>query len=156
MQKVGWATVKKVPPKLRLGTIKPVADEKTLEAVIANRYEVMARYAREMRRTCRAEIAQLQAKGHDLASLKAAKRWLHRDEERVPAAARPQLAAARAAHPALDKMASMREELRQMWLNTSHSREQLAADLQAWCRRAEESGIEALRQFSMKLRAAHA
>jgi stearoyl-CoA desaturase (delta-9 desaturase) len=56
----------------------------------------------------------------------------------------------------LDKMASMREKLRQMWLNTNHSREQLAADLQAWCRRAEESGIEALRQFSLKLRSAHA
>jgi stearoyl-CoA desaturase (delta-9 desaturase) len=56
----------------------------------------------------------------------------------------------------LDKMVTMREELRQMWMNTSHSREQLAVDLQAWCRRAEESGIEALRQFSLKLRAAHA
>lgn len=156
MQKIGWATVKKVPPKLRLGTIKPVADEKTLEAVIANRYEVMAGYAREMRRVCKAEIAQLKDKGHDLATLKSAKRWLHRDDERIPAAARPQLAKARAEHPVLDKMASMREELRQMWMNTNHSREQLAADLQAWCRRAEESGIEALKQFSLKLRAAHA
>ena len=74
----------------------------------------------------------------------------------MPASARPQLAQARAAHPVLDKMVTMREELRQMWLNTSQSREQLAADLQAWCRRAEESGIVALQQFSMKLRAAHA
>lgn len=156
MSKVGWANVKKVPPKLRLGAIKPVADEKTLEAVIANRYEVMAGYARELRRTARTEIALLKAKGHDMASLKAAKRWLHRDDDKVPAAARPQLAQVRAAHPVLDQMVSMREELRQMWLNTNRSREQLAVDLQGWCRRAEESGIEALRQFSFKLRAAHA
>jgi stearoyl-CoA desaturase (delta-9 desaturase) len=156
MQKIGWAKVKKVPPKLQLGAIKPVADEKTLEALIANRYEVMAAYAREMKRACKAEIEQIKAKQGDLALLKSAKRWLHRDEDRVPAAVRPQVAQARAAHPALDKMIAMREELRQMWLNTSQSREQLAADLQAWCRRAEESGVEALRQFSMKLRAAHA
>lgn len=156
MSKVGWANVKKVPPKLRLGAIKPVADEKTLEAVIANRYEVMAGYAREMRRTAHAEIAQLKAKGHDIATLKATKRWLHRDDDKVPAAAKPHLAQVRAAHPVLDKMVSMREELRQMWLNTNRSREQLAVDLQGWCRRAEESGIEALRQFSLKLRAAHA
>ena len=156
MQKIGWAKVKKVPPKLRLGTIKPVADEKTLEAVIANRYEVMAGYAREMRRTCQAEIAVLKSKGQDFAMLKSAKRWLHRDAEKIPAAVLPQLQQARAAHPVLDQMASMREELRQMWLNTNRSREQLAVDLQAWCRRAEESGIEALRQFSFKLRAAHA
>jgi stearoyl-CoA desaturase (delta-9 desaturase) len=154
MRKIGWATVKKVPPRMRLGAIKPVADEKTLEALIANRYEVMAGYAREMRRVCKAEIAALKEKQADLSPLKAAKRWLHRDDERVPAAARPQLAQARAAHPVLDKMVTMREELRQMWLNTSQSREQLAADLQAWCRRAEESGIVALQQFSMKLRAA--
>jgi stearoyl-CoA desaturase (delta-9 desaturase) len=156
MSKIGWATVKKVPPKLQLGAIKPVADEKTLEALIANRYEVMAGYAREMRRVCQAEISQLKEKQADLSPLKAATRWLHRDDERVPAAAKPQLAQARAAHPVLDKMVTMREELRQMWLNTSQSREQLALDLQSWCRRAEESGIVALQQFSMKLRAAHA
>jgi stearoyl-CoA desaturase (Delta-9 desaturase) len=155
MRKIGWATVKKIPPKLQLGAIKPVADEKTLEALIANRYEVMAGYAREMRRACKAEIAALKEKQADLSLLKAAKRWLHRDDDRVPAAARPQLVQARAAHPVLDQMVTMREELRQMWLNTSQSREQLANDLQAWCRRAEESGIVALQQFSMKLRAFH-
>jgi stearoyl-CoA desaturase (delta-9 desaturase) len=154
MKKVGWATVKKVPPKLQLGAIKPVADEKTLEALIANRYEVMAAYGRELTRACKAEIALLKAKQADFSALKSSKRWLHRDDDRVPAEARPQLAQARAAHPVLDKMLAMREELRQMWLNTSQSREQLAVDLQAWCRRAEESGIVALQQFSMKLRAA--
>ena len=152
MRRIGWATVKKVPPKLQLGAIKPVADEKTLEALIANRYEVMAGYAREMRRACKVEIAALKKRQADLSPLKAAKRWLHRDDDRVPAAARPQLAQARAVSPVLDKMVTMREELRQMWLNTSQSREQLAADLQAWCRRAEESGIAALQQFSMRLR----
>ncbi|HXE50628.1 MAG TPA: fatty acid desaturase [Ramlibacter sp.] len=152
MRRIGWATVKKVPPKLQLGAIKPVADEKTLEALIANRYEVMAGYAREMRRACKGEIAALKKRQADLSPLKAAKRWLHRDDDRVPAAARPQLAQARAVSPVLDKMVTMREELRQMWLNTSQSREQLAADLQAWCRRAEESGIAALQQFSMRLR----
>jgi len=155
MEKIGWAKVKKTVPRLQLGAIKPVADEKTLEALIANRYEVMAGYAREMRRVCKAEIAALKEKQADLSPLKAAKRWLHRDDDKVPAAARPQLAQARAAHPVLDKMVTMREELRQMWLNTSQSREQLALDLQSWCRRAEESGIVALQQFSMKLRSAH-
>lgn len=34
--------------------------------------------------------------------------------------------------------------------------EQLVADLQAWCRKAEDSGIAALQDFSMQLRAARA
>jgi stearoyl-CoA desaturase (delta-9 desaturase) len=156
MQAIGWARVKKVPPKLQLGDIRPVADEKTLEAVITNRYEVMARYAREMRRACSDEISVLQARGQDLSSLKAARRWLHRDDDRVPADARNQVDQARAASPALDKMLTMREELRQMWLNTSVSREQLTHDLQAWCKRAEDSGIARLQGFSQRLRAAHA
>ena len=153
MTKVGWAKVRKVPPKIQRGDIRPVADEKTLEAVIANRYEVMAGYAREMRRACKNEINLLKAKGADLSALKAARRWLHRDDDKVPAAARSKLIQARAASPVLDQMMTMREELRQLWLNTSRSREQLATDLAAWCRRAEESGIAALREFSIMLRA---
>jgi stearoyl-CoA desaturase (delta-9 desaturase) len=156
MEMLGLATVKKVPPKLHFGAIQPVADEKTLEALIANRYEVMAGFARELRRAAQAEMAQLEAKKADAALLRAAKRWLHRDEDRVPVAARPQIAEVRAAYPVLDKMVTMREELRQLWLSTSASREQLAADLQAWCQRAESSGIAALRDFSMQLRAARA
>ncbi|MFI5444407.1 acyl-CoA desaturase [Polaromonas sp. UC242_47] len=156
MEKVGLATVKKVPPKLQLGSIQPVADEKTLEALIAHRYEVMAGFARELRRAGQAEIEVLKARKADISVLQAANRWLHRDDDKVPAAAKPQIAQARAEHPVLDKMVTMREELRQMWLSTSASREQLAGDLQAWCRRAEESGIAALRDFSMNLRAARA
>jgi len=153
LQKLGLATVKKVPPRLQLGDVKPVADEKTLEALIAHRYEVMAGYARDLRRACQVEMEQLKARQGDLSSLQAVRRWLHRDDDKVPANLRSQVAQARAAHPALDKMLTMREELRQMWLNTSQSREQLAADLAAWCRRAEESGVAALREFSIRLRA---
>jgi len=153
MQKVGLATVKKTPPKLAYGDIRPVADEKTLEALIANRYEVMAGYARQMRGVFEQEVASMKARKVDANVLKATSRWLHRDAEKVPAEALPQLKQARAAYPVLDKMVVMREELRQIWLNTSLSREQLAADLQAWCHRAEDSGIAALRDFSMKLRA---
>ena len=156
LEKVGLATVKKVPPKLMLGSIQPVADEKTLEALIAHRYEVMAGFARELRRAGKAEIQVLKAKNADASVLRVANRWLHRDDDKVPAAAKPQLAQARAEHPVLDKMVTMREELRQMWLTTSASREQLTADLQAWCHRAEESGIAALNDFSRKLRAARA
>ena len=153
LRKIGWAQVKKVAPRMRLGAPRPTADEKTLEALIAHRYEVMAGYARSVRRACHDEIAALQARKGDVSVLQAAKHWLHRDAENVPATVQPHLAQARAAHPVLDKMLTMREELRQLWLSTSHSREQLTTDLQAWCHRAEESGIAALQEFSMRLRA---
>ena len=151
LQSMGLAKVKKTPPKLAYGEIRPVADEKTLEALIANRYEVMAGYARQMRDVFLQEVSSAKLDEH---VIKVASRWFHRAAEKVPAEAVSLLSQARAAYPVLDKMVVMREELTQIWLNTSHSREQLAADLQAWCRRAEESGIAALRDFSTQLRAA--
>jgi stearoyl-CoA desaturase (delta-9 desaturase) len=148
--KLGLAAPKKTPPRLAYGQVRPVADDKTLEALIAHRYEVMASYARHMRAVFR---QQTQSAGAANGTLRSARRWLHRDADKVPAAAVPQLAEARAAYPVLDKMVTMREELRQLWLNTGRTHEQLVADLQAWCHRAEESGIAALREFSLKLRA---
>ncbi|MGM9428043.1 DesA family fatty acid desaturase [Hydrogenophaga sp. MI9] len=152
----GLASVKKVPPKMAYGEVRPVADEKTLEAIIANRYEVMAGFARELRAACQREVEALKTRSGDAAALDAARRWLHRDDDKVPAEVKPQLAQARAEHPVLDKMVTMREELRSLWTGTNVTREQLAADLQAWCRRAEESGIAALRDFSIQLRSARA
>ena len=156
MQALGLAKVKKTPPKLQRGTFQPLATENTLEALIANRYEVMANYAKQMRLACKAELATLKAKRADMTTLLAAKRWLHRDADKVPAAALQNLELARAEHPILDKMVAMREELRQLWLNTSMSREHLTAELAAWCHRAEASGIAALQEFSIMLRTAKA
>ena len=156
MQAVGLAKVKKTNPKLAFGDVRPVADEKTLEALISNRYEIMAGYAQEMRRAFNEELEAMKARSADAKMLQVARRWLHRDAEKVPASAVSHLVQARAASPVLDKMVTMREELRQMWLNTSHSREHLAVELKDWCHRAEASGIAALEQFSMKLRAARA
>lgn len=153
LSKLGLAKPKKTPPRLAYGEVRPVADEKTLEAVIAHRYEVMAGYAGQMRDQLAREVASIKAGAVDVQIVKAATRWLHRDAEKVPASAVEQLTQARATWPVLDKMVTMREELRQIWMNTGRNREQLTADLQAWCKRAEESGIAALREFSLKLRA---
>ena len=153
LETCGLATVKKTVPKLAFGDIKPVADEKTLEALITNRYEVMANYARQLRVAMNQELSCMSILPAD-AVLATAKRWMHRDADRVPATVIAQLAQARAALPDVDTMVKMREELRQLWLNTNHNRAQLAQDLQAWCKRAEASGIAALQEFSMHLRAA--
>ena len=154
LQALGLAKVKKTPPKLAFGEVRAVADANALEAVIANRYEVMAGYARQMRDVFKQEVEALKAHKVDASVVMAANRWLHRDAEKVPAEAVAQLSQARAANPVLDKMVVMREELRQIWLNTTRTREQLVVDLHAWCHQAEDSGIAALREFSMQLRAA--
>ena len=158
MEIVGLAKVRKTPPRLTLGQVKPVADAKTLEAIVANRYELMAGYAREVRLACRAEMARLKAAGEEGAAtrLQRVRRWMHRDVEQMPAGMPQQVEAACQDNPQLAKLIAMREELRALWTRTNVSAEQLVADLQSWCQRAEASGIQALQEFSRKLRAAHA
>jgi stearoyl-CoA desaturase (delta-9 desaturase) len=160
LELLGLARVRKTPPLLKLGNVKPVADSQTLEALIANRYEVMAKYARELRRACGAELAHLKAQGLQNSAtwseLHLARRWLHRDADKIPSGLKAQVARAAEQSPALAKLVAMREELRALWTRTNVSAEQLVHDLQAWCHKAEDSGIAALAEFSRKLRAAHA
>ena len=160
METVGLATVRKTPPQLRLGAIKPVADNKTLEALIANRYEVMARYAKAVRQAVGSELERLKAQGGQgsarLAQMRLARQWLHRDADKIPQKIKPELERAVGQSPSLAKFMTMREELRQFWTRTNVSAEQLVVDLQAWCKRAEDSGIASLQDFARNLRAAQA
>ena len=152
LETFGLATVKKTPPKLHYADRQPMADERTLEALITNRYEVMAGFARQLQTALKQEIAAMPKLPAD-AVVSAAKRWMHRDEVQVPVQFHALLQQARDALPNVDTMVRMREELRQMWLNTNASRAQLALELQQWCLRAEQSGVVALHDFSMQLRA---
>ena len=160
LEMLGLAKVRKTPPTLRLGSVRPVADDQTLEAIIANRYEVMAKYARNLRHASSVEVARLKAEGASsaakLANMELARRWLHRDEDKIPHAVKAQVASAVEHSPALAKLVMMREELRSLWTRTNVSAEQLVVDLQAWCKQAEESGIATLQEFALKLRAAKA
>ena len=159
LEMLGLAKVRKTPPKLELGAVR-AADGKTLDALIANRYEVMAQYAKALKHTVGAELERLKAQGAKNSArwseMRLAKRWLHRDDDRIPQGVKPQVAQALAQSPTLAKLVAMREELRQLWTRTNVSADQLVVDLQAWCKRAEDSGVAALREFSLKLRAAHA
>jgi stearoyl-CoA desaturase (delta-9 desaturase) len=160
LETAGLAKVRKTPPRLALGAVKPVADDKTLEAIIANRYEVMARYATELKLAVAAELSRLKAQGAENSAgwrnMRLAKAWLHRDDDKIPHGVKVGLAQALGESPKLAKLVAMREELRALWTRTNVSAEQLVTDLQAWCHKAEESGIAALQEFSRKLRAATA
>jgi stearoyl-CoA desaturase (delta-9 desaturase) len=105
-------------------------------------------------------LARMKAQGANSSanwkSMNAARRWLHRDDDKIPQGQKPLLAKAVGDNPALGKLVAMREELRSLWTRTNVSADQLVSDLQAWCKKAEESGITALQEFSLKLRAARA
>ncbi|MSQ53621.1 MAG: acyl-CoA desaturase [Betaproteobacteria bacterium] len=147
---LGLATVKKVAPKPKFTDAKPV-DLGTLEAVIANRYEVLAKYAASLKATYREELAKL--KGHqDATMIKGIKRSLTRDEQNLADAERARLAQTLNKHQALRTAYNMRNELKSLWDRSHATSEQLLRQLQDWCHRAEASGIRPLQEFSFRLR----
>ncbi len=46
-----------------------------------------------------------------------------------------------------------KQSLQNVWLKTASSQKDLVEALQQWCRQAEESGLEVLRQFSQQIKA---
>jgi len=153
MQAFGLATVKKIAPTAKMAGAKAVADADMLQAVIANRYEVLATYAKSLRATYSEEVAKLrQNSPQDAEMLGRFKRWLIRDHKTLAAPQQQQLAAALAKSKSLETVYSMRQELSALWERSSASKEQLLKDLQDWCQRAEASGIRQLEEFSLRLR----
>jgi stearoyl-CoA desaturase (delta-9 desaturase) len=88
----------------------------------------------------------------DFKALERVKNWLHRDASELPEGDRATLNIALTSSKVLATIYSMRQELSALWGRSTASKEQLVRQLEDWCRRAEESGIVALQQFSRQLR----
>ena len=78
--------------------------------------------------------------------------WLKQDAKDTPEQEKQTLQALLAQSKVLETVYHMRQELTALWERSSSSKEQLLKQLQDWCHRAEASGIEPLRQFSLRLR----
>jgi stearoyl-CoA desaturase (delta-9 desaturase) len=149
---LGLANVKKVAPKPRFAAPKPAADLDTLHAVIANRYDVLSRYAKSVKRTYADEVQRLKHwSPGDAEVLRSLRRALLRGQA-VAGAERARLSEALKNSRALATAIAMRDELAALWERSSASKEQLLKQLQDWCHRAEASGVAPLVDFSHRLR----
>lgn len=153
LETLGLATVKKVAPEPKFALAKSAIDTETLHAVIANRYDVMAKYARSLRHAWKAEVEQLRQKAQwEEGFLASAKKLLQREPSKLEGAQIDHLSAVLEHSKSLKTMHDMRIELGAIWERSTVSREQLVHQLQDWCTRAEASGIQVLRDFSLRLR----
>lgn len=153
LEMLGLAKARRVIPTPRFGEAKSVVDFDTLQAIITHRYDVMTRYVSSVKRSCSSEIDRLVAAHADKFDAKVLRRWLMTGEQRNLAEAdRDRLKAVLAESQMLATIVSMREELSAIWARSNASREQLLEQLQDWIHRAEQSGIEQLREFSTRLR----
>jgi len=145
---LGLAKVKKTSPKPILSALRP-ADQGTLEAIIANRYEIMARYSKTLRSFFNNEVQHMQVLA---AHLNDARTWLGKDESRLTAEEKSKLEELMATNSQLRKMIEMRRDLQAIWSRSNATGDQLLSQLHSWCQRAEDSGLSSLRDFSLRLR----
>lgn len=150
---VGLAKVRKVAPRLAEDDSRPQLDLEHLQAIIANRYVLAARYARELKAVYREELSRVSLPEFPRARLAAKmKVWLKQDAKDTPEAERAELARVLENSQVLHTVYTMRQELSRLWERSSLTREQLLKELQDWCARAEASGIAALENFARSLR----
>ena len=148
LEMMGLAKVKKTPPKPVLADVRQ-ACELTLQAVIANRYEVMSRYSKALRKTLDHELTHMR----ELAGrFSGAHTWLQKDESKLSSDEKARLQDLMDQSKAVRLMIEMRRELTALWGRSNVTKEQLIVQLQDWCQRAEASGMQALQDFSLRLR----
>ena len=159
LETLGLAKVKKVAPKARFDLNKVACDIDTVQAVIAHRYEITTRYARSLKATCRSEIRRLRSEGTAFAGMRSSsawnrfKGWMFADRAALPQDHQQVLDAALKHSSVLETVYAFKKELMATWERSTVSKEELVANLEDWCKRAEASGILALQQFSRRLRA---
>ncbi|MDO9009495.1 MAG: fatty acid desaturase, partial [Thiobacillus sp.] len=154
MTYVGLATVRKLAPTVKWQSAKPLCDLDTLQAIITHRYDVMTRFVKSVRDDSAAEIAKLKA-GSNLPqnwNFDSFRGWLYKEPSELAAADKVQLDTLLGKSERLQTVYRMRQELAAIWGRSTASREQLLEQLQAWCKRAEESGVQSLKDFSVRLR----
>ncbi|MEI6737330.1 MAG: fatty acid desaturase [Pseudomonadota bacterium] len=159
LETVGLAKVKKVAPQAKFDWNKVTCDVDTLQAVISHRFEITTKYARTLQATCKSEITRLRAEGvafdgmRSRGAWKSFRSWMQSDSKALTDANRASLDQALKQSSTLETVYGFKRELSAMWDRSTLSKEELVARLEDWCKRAEASGIEALQQFSRRIRA---
>lgn len=152
------AEVKKVAPKLRLEPANKAATSDigldTLQGVITHRYEILARYADVIRQAATEEIARIKntEDRNKLSLLQRCRDWIGRGDQVLSEDQRAQLQQVLQDEGKLSTVVQMQVELSRLWESSSATSEQLLADLRAWVQRAQQSGIDSLEQFALRLR----
>lgn len=153
LEMMGLARVKKTAPKLQLNKAKTECDLETLQAVISHRYEVLAKYTKSLKVAFKNELVHMQQaaieNGVDGLTLR---NWVLADAKTLKEEERDKLERVLSHAQKLDKLYCMREELSAIWERSAATKDELLKQLQDWCHRAEESGIELLENFSRRLR----
>ena len=143
---LGLARVRWVAPRLHLKRPRRELDAETVQALFINRLHVLRAYARRVVLPVCRELKRRERPGAVLAG---APVLLIRHPALLAEEARRRLRELLERYEVLRRVVEYREGLQQAWEDASAGH--ALAQLREWCRRAEDSGIAALREFAQGL-----
>jgi len=146
----GLAKVKKLPPKLALESDKSSVDLDTVKAVISNRFQVMSNYYKSVIRPILKQ--EKNNSKEDKKIFLHAATLLRREDTLLTSKAKTRLQMLLESREQLRIVYTYKQSLQNVWLKTASTQKELIEALQQWCRQAEESGLEVLRQFAQQLK----
>lgn len=142
--------VKKTPPKVRFQPSKLQIDMDTVKALLTNRFQVMARYSKEVIfPVLHEERSKVGAAGANL--LRNARKLLVRTESLVGQQEKQELMQVLETRENLKVVYDYRMKLQEIWSKTTANQRELLEAVQEWCHQAESSSVEALRKFAARL-----
>jgi stearoyl-CoA desaturase (delta-9 desaturase) len=123
-----------------------------LKAVLTNRFQLMARYGKDVIvPVLREERRRAGEAGSKM--LSKMRTSLIREPSLVASSDQKQLETVLKDYRSLDVVYQFRLKLQNIWARSTASQKELVESLQEWCRQAEASGIESLREFVSYLKA---
>ncbi|ARG99206.1 DesA family fatty acid desaturase [Legionella micdadei] len=149
---LGLAKVKKLPPKLARDTGKLHIDLDTVKAVIGNRFQIMSHYYNRVVRPILKHERLSTVNKADKRLFQRAGKLLRRQDTLLSPRAKTRLQTLLERYEQIRVVYNYRQSLQNIWLKTASSQKELVEALQQWCKQAEESGLEVLRQFALQIR----
>lgn len=152
LQAIGLAKVLRVAPSLDVRPNIAMPDSETLRALLAIRFQAMTDYYRGVTLPMlREEAAQAGARARKLLP-RQLRRGLADGGRWLDDAKRERLQAWIAERPRMATVAEYRLRLAQVLDERSHDAQAQLQKLHAWCADAESSGIQALQEFSARMK----
>ena len=154
LEYLGLATAPKQPPVLITRSDATCCDIETIRALISNRFEIMADYAREVVTTvCQDEARAIRNISRSKFRIfRGASNLILREKTRLNSRAQEKLTHALTLSPRISTVYEAKLRLQEIWQRSSASSEILIQQLNDWCRHAESSGIRSLELFAEKLK----
>ncbi|MES9836067.1 MAG: fatty acid desaturase [Candidatus Thiodiazotropha sp.] len=148
---LGLAQVLKVAPRRAFVDERPQLDMDAIKALTVNRLQLFSDYRRKvMKPVFRDEIRQ--AKRPIRRLYRSAQRLVRLDSMLLSDSDLAQLKEILDTNAALNKVYEFKLKLQAIWEQQTSSHEKRLEALSQWCAQAEESGVEALREFVSILR----